>query len=303
MISYGGTPAIFIIIVFITASSVIPTSCFGQDRTEDILYTAGGQIFSVSPDGRRSAACSIFEADSPSWSPEGDKFAVGLGFGCCHKDPRRLAVFDSRCVLLKELEKSEDSLRPVWTPDGRAVWAVSYELKGAVARWDSGGRRLSDMPVRGFEDRYKIFQMLAIHPGQKRVAILLDDFQEILIADIVNDVLIAKKIIPRGFSYVSGAVWIHDNCLLFIGKKGTRRGELWETDAGNGSVKRIGIDKFWIRDYVAISPDRKFVVVCGSRDADGTYAGNSLWKYSLITHELLKLTNGMEDVDPSWRNK
>ena len=121
-----------------------------------------------------------------------------------------------------------------------------------------------------------------------------------LIAKITSSGFDVERVLPKQFSYVSQAAWLDDTRLLFVGKQDNPRAELWELNTQTGAVKTRGINGLWIRDYLALSPDRTTAVVCGSAvDAKQTRWG--LWSYSLKNSMLVQLTNGIEDVAPAWR--
>lgn len=107
--------------------------------------------------------------------------------------------------------------------------------------------------------------------------------------------------IPDGFSYVAQAAWLDESRLLFVGKQGGMRAELWESDIRTGSVQKRGIPGLWIRDYLALSPDSSAVIVCGLADGAENIPTWSLWRYTLASSALSQLTDGIEDVSPAWR--
>ncbi len=122
-----------------------------------------------------------------------------------------------------------------------------------------------------------------------------------VIANVSDRRWTADRVLPAGFSYVSQSAWIDEERLLFVGKRESSRGELWELNVTDGSVRRLGIDGLWLRDQIAVSPDRDSTVV--SATADGGRVQWNLWRYVLRTRQVTQLTAGNEDedVDPTWR--
>jgi hypothetical protein len=55
--------------------------------------------------------------------------------------------------------------------------------------------------------------------------------------------------------------WLDDEHLLFIGKQGTKRGQLWELHVAEGTVRERGIDGLWLRDQLVLSLARNSVAV------------------------------------------
>ncbi len=131
-------------------------------------------------------------------------------------------------------------------------------------------------------------------------------FNHMVIVDVGEKSMMALNVLPRGFRYVAQSAWLDEDHLLFIGKRGSDRGELWELDIRSGRVTRRGIDGLWLRDFVTLSPDRKSVVVTAmGENKNGTKNDSwNVWLYSLETSRAVRLTTepGGEDVEPSWRH-
>jgi Tol biopolymer transport system component len=259
-------------------------------------------LCSISGEDEAVTRCTKLHYEEPSWQPHGNRIvAVGKG-GVVFLDMKGRLI--NRAV-------GGSGFRPIWSPDGQYVYAISYELGRAVERWDAFGRNRIVLPVTGLEDQQiqagdvplpKILQMISFSPSGKRAALLTRDFKEMLIADVSDQSLSVRKVLPQGFNYVAQSVWLDDDHLLFIGKQDSTRGELWELDVQTGTSTRRGIDGLWLRDYVALSPDGKSVVVTAV--GDGDKLSWNLWRYSLETSHHLRLTTGpeAEDVEPSWRH-
>lgn len=199
-------------------------------------------------------------------------------------------------------------IRPAWTPDGKYIYAINYELGMAVERWDSGGRNRMVIPVTGLAhttrmpptDASRFLQMMSFSPSGNLAALLTQDFKEMLIVDVGKKQMVLRDSLPAGFSYVAQSVWLDDEHLLFIGKRTSTVEELWELDVRTGTAVRRGINGLALRDYISLSPDKKSIVVTGTKD--GAPVSWNLWQFSLKTSKLTRLTTGTlsEDIEPAW---
>lgn len=144
-------------------------------------------------------------------------------------------------------------------------------------------------------------QMISFSPSGSSIAILVDKFQKMLIAEVEEEAIRVTKQVPQDFSYVSGSVWLDESRILFVGEQASTRQELWELNIKDGSVKKRGIPGLWMRDSLTLSPDKTSVVVCGVADGTEKDTRWNLWKYSLASSKLVKISNGTEDVSPNWR--
>ena len=237
-----------------------------------------------------------FEFDSPAWQPGGRTLVVEAGV---HDGPHKLLLLSSSGETIRSLSESSGFIRPRWSSDGSSIYALSYDLGQAVGRWNAEGKNFSSVPVHSSEP-FRYVQMLAFSPNGERAALLVDDFKKMLIAQVTNSGFEVERVLPKQFSYVSQAAWLDDTRLLFVGKKDNPRAELWELNTKTGAVKMRGINGLWIRDFLALSPDRTTAVVCGSA-VGAKQTRWSLWSYSLQNSLLVQLTNGIEDVTPAWR--
>lgn len=264
----------------------------------DIIYSKSGDLCTVASATGAGKHClrDDFEFDSPAWQPNGRTLVVEAGV---HDGPHKLLLLDSSGKTIRSLAKSSGFIRPTWSSDGKTIYALSYSLGHAVGRWNADGREFHSVPVRS-SIPFQHVQMLAISPNGARAALLVDDFKRMLIAHVGASGFDVERALPSGFSYVAQAVWLDNTRLLFVGKQDNPRAELWELNTLTGAVKVRGIKGLWIRDFVALSPDRATAVVCGS--AVGTKDTRwGIWRYSLQKSALVKLTDGIEDVSPAWR--
>jgi dipeptidyl aminopeptidase/acylaminoacyl peptidase len=266
---------------------------------EDIVYTSDGNLESVSPDGKKHRRCRPLarsqEYSSPAWNATKTWLTFEAG---PHDEKSRLYVVSSRCADVKPLADSEGFIRPTWSPDGARIFAVSYGLKDAVGAWQPTGERLPDVPVER-DGPHHPFQTIEVSPSGRRAALLNERFENITIAAFDGERMKVTTTLPRGFSYVSGARWLTDNQLLFVGKKSEETAQLWRLNVDSGKPSVVAMPSLEVRDWVAVSPDRKQAVVCAGPTKEEAPAW-SLWRYSFKTRELARITKGQEDVEPTW---
>ena len=267
-----------------------------------VLYNTWEGLCSISPESGAKPHCIGGKRyEEASWQPHGNRIVTESRGG--------LVFLNSNGQLISRAVGKSGG-RPIWSPDGKYVYAINYALGRAVERWDAFGKHRIVLPVTGLEDQQlrsgdvpspMILQMISLSPSGKRAALLTRDFKEMLIAHVGDKVLSVQQIVPHEFSYVSQSVWLDEEHLLFIGKRDSMRGELWEINVQSGELRRRGIDGLWLRDSVALSPDGRSVIVTGVRD--GQEVSWNLWQYSFETSRLIRLTNGAqaEDVYVSWR--
>jgi Tol biopolymer transport system component len=275
-------------------------------KLHEVLFTAWGKLCSVpAAGGREVCTQSSDELDAPSWQPRGARIVAEAGH---HDGPRALVLLDSTGRRIRQLDRSAGAIRPVWTPDGRYIFAIDYDLGSAVARWTADGRVRVNLPVRGGSHTGQQltrgaapaqFQMISFSPSGRRAALLTTKFREMVLATVSDTALTVFATAPPGFAYVSQSAWIDDDHLLFIGKRGTSRGELWELNVADGALRRRGIDSLWLRDQLAISADRGSVAVTAV-GSDNQSQWN-VWVYSLSAMTKRRLTSGSEDIVAGWR--
>jgi len=257
-----------------------------------ILYRNWVGLCSISAETTAKPRCSRSEYEDFSWQPHGNRI-VAMG-------ARGLVLLDSSGRLINKLE-GQSGARPTWSPDGRYIYAISGKFGGAVVRWDASGKNRVAIPVTGLNDPHLFFQRISLSPSGKRAAILTGDFKEMLITDVSEKALSARKVLPRGFSYVAQSVWLDDEHLLFVGRQGGTRGELWGLDIRSETATKRGISDLWLRDFVALSADQKSVVVTATKNSEEV--SWDLWQYFPESSYLKRLTSGTQDenVEPSWK--
>jgi hypothetical protein len=272
-----------------------PASCPAQ-ALRDVLYTSWGRLCSVSADGTGKLCLPEgLEYDDASWRPGGSTIVAERGE---HDGPKSLYLLDSIGRPVRELVSSADCIRPVWSPNGRFIYALKYSVAGALLRWDSAGRHLTTIPVEGAAGA--MFQMLAFSPSGKRAAILTGGFQQMDLVEVMPTTIRVVATAPSVFHYVSRAAWLDEDHIVFVGREEPGPAHLYELSTSTGAVRRIGIDSLGLADQLVLSPDRRAMVVTatlvGARPAKW-----QLWWYSLIGHVRRRLTDGTEGSVTGWR--
>lgn len=283
--------------ILLFAGLALP-SVVGAAQFDDIVYSASGELCTVSsvPGSKERRLRSDYEYHSPAWRPGGKVLVVQAGV---HDGPSNLLIIDEKAKVVRTVTKSADFIRPAWSPEGKHFFALNYSLGHAIGRWNAEGTAFTEIPVRT-KEVFEHVQMIAFAPNGTYAALLVDDFKKMLIARVSDSAFDVEQVLPSDFSYVAQAAWLDNQRLLFVGKQEGPRAQLWELQVFGGSVKPRGVEGLWIRDYLALSPDRTSVVICGTADSEEDTRW-SLWKYSLASSELTRLTNGVEDVTPVWR--
>ncbi len=266
---------------------------------EDIVYASDGNLESVSPDGKKHRRCRPLAKSQEYSSPAWDSTKTWLAFEAGpHDGKSRLYVASSRCADVKPLADSEGFIRPTWSPDGARIYAVSYGLKDAIGAWQPTGERLPDVPIESEGPRHP-FQTIELSPSGHRAALLNERFETITIATFDGERLKATTTLPRGFAYVSAPRWLTENQLLFVGKRKEEIDQLWRLNVDSGKPTVVAMPSLALRDWVAVSPDRKDAIVCAGPSKEEAPAW-SLWRYTFKTHEVARITKGQEDVEPTW---
>jgi len=266
-------------------------------RAGDVLYTAWGDLCSVSSNGGEPRCLKTGrEYDSPVWQPTGERIVAETGE---HDGAHWLVLLDAHGREVRRLTDSSDYIRPIWSPDGRFIFAINYGLGSAIGRWDADGRNKSILRVTGGIESGRQFQMISFSPSGNRAALLTMSLREMAVATVKDNGLQVVAMVPQGFSYVSQSAWRDEDHLLFVGKRDTTRGELWEITIPTVTVTRRGIEGLWLRDQLAIAPDRQSVVVTAVPESKQTEW--NIWRYSLATQQKSRITTGTEDIVASWR--
>lgn len=264
---------------------------------QTVVYTGLGQLCSVSPiDGNGTCLRLWGEFGSPSWQPKGNLIVVEAGQ---HDGLKKLELIDSHAKKIGTLQNSVGYYRPTWSPDGRFIYALNYSIGTALGRWDSSGKNFKLISVSGISGNPRFFQMVSFSPSGNRLAILNENFDRIHLVRLTDNGLVAENVISGGLQYIAESGWIDEKRILVIGKQKSGPSSLWELDVDSGISNQVDIPHLSLRDFLVLSPDKKTVIVCATKD--GEALSWSLWKFLLGSSVATRLTTGLEDVAPTWR--
>jgi hypothetical protein len=266
-----------------------------------IVYRGDDGLCSVQPVGQDPPFCPHVFLSSPSFSPDARLIAAERIIG--GKDipgpATEIVVANRRGAVVQRLRGSEGFMRPVWSSDGRHVFALSYALARAVARWSWPDGEKTVVQIHNLDADYVTVQRVSFSPSGRRAALLGYRFERVYLADVQPEGLRINHPLSLPFLYVSLPTWLDEGRLLAIAR--TERGipaSLWEINADTGTVRKIETPGLALRDWLALSPDRTSVVVTATQT--GAPLAWSLWRVDLNGADVMRLTKGREDTSPSW---
>ena len=169
----------------------VATLNYGNARDFDpIVYASRDGLCSVGPISDAPPYCPGVFLQHPKYSPDGKLIVAVREIG----GGTEVVVTNRRGDIVRSLIGSRDFIRPVWSPDGKHIWAISYDAGGLVGRWHWSsaqkevvaidGRRIdcgidrrpdSDRPARSQ------IQSISFSPTGRKVA-LLCGFESIYVA-------------------------------------------------------------------------------------------------------------------------
>lgn len=112
-------------------------------RLGAIVYSSWGQLCSVTPGVGRRCVRSDLEYNDAAWQPGGHQLVAEIGV---HDATHSLGLLD-RAGRRRHRLAGKSGIRPVWTPDGRQIYAVDYDAGSAVVRWRADGSARTTVPV------------------------------------------------------------------------------------------------------------------------------------------------------------
>lgn len=263
-----------------------------------IIFKGDGGLCSVKPHGNEPAFCPRVHLSDPKFSPDGRSIAAARSLGTKDDPNTDIVVADRRGAIVKQLSASQGFFRPVWSPDGRLVYALSYR-SNEVARWRWPSGEKETIAIQGADSIFDRAQAISFSPSGRRAAVLNGKFDRIFVADVAEKDLSVRSAMQLPFTYVTFPVWKDEDRFLTIAR--TKRGEpagLWEINANTSEARKIEARGLAFRDFLALSPDGSAVAATATQ-IDGPLAW-SIWRVDLGTGNTERLTQGREDVSPSW---
>jgi len=273
---------------------------FRPNRSFDpIIYKSRDGLCSVQPSGDVSAYCPGIFFEHPAISPDGNLIAAverisSQGGPAANT---RLVVADRRGVVVQSIASSDGFIRPVWAPDGQYLYAINYELRGAIGRWAWPSNKRIAIPIRDLDRGCNSIQGISFSASGHRAA-LLCDFRRIYIAATGSIDIQIQRLLSLSFTNVGFASWLSDDQLMTVARmeKG-RAAKLWRIDVNTAATHAIDTPVLSFRDYVSVSPDKKSAVATARQLESNEW---SLWRIDFDRLRTTRLTHGSEDVSPTW---
>jgi Tol biopolymer transport system component len=269
---------------------------FSSEDLGPIVYKSSGQLCSIDIQKDEKPSCYSSSLRDLSFSPDGRLLAASTTPS--DRIPSRIAVLDRSGATRRYLPGSDEFIRPVWSPDGNYIYAVINAHGHASVgrwRWPSGEKAL--VPVENLASGCRGINSLSLSSAGDR-AVLLCDFKQLYLAEVRSDLLRVERELAPQFSYVSLPTWFDESHLLAVAR--IKKGEianLWRIDSATGFAEIVPTPELALQDYVTVSPDRKSVVVTGSRPNGHIWR---LWRIDLDDQKQTQLTSGTEDVAATW---
>ncbi len=295
--------SIFIFAAQITFGGELQAIVYCSGTNEDDLG-----LCSISPEGTKHSCLNDRDHSllnnhysSPAWKPKSKELVVEYAKP---DGDRILELIDGLGNKIREVNKSFNFMRPVWSPDGSHIYALKYGIGPQIGQWDSNGMNFKFVPIVGAPNNTNApnsqgdFQMISFSPSGKSVALLNYGFKQIIVASVKEQQFVAQKELPTNFNYVAQSAWLDESHLLFVGRLNPGAANLWELNIGDGSTRLVEIPNLSLQDYFALSPDRKSVVVCATEKNQNLCW--SLWEYLLGSPAAKRLTTRNLDSGPTW---
>jgi Tol biopolymer transport system component len=264
-----------------------------------IVYSSRGALCSIDYPTEKPPFCLSSSFDSPSFSPSGQSLAaVSTTTSLAGRPSSKIVVFGRSGTPISSLSESDGFIRPVWSSDGNYIYAVVDANRHASVgrwRWPSGEKAL--LPVENLEQSCNKIDGLSLSPAGDR-AVLLCNFKQLYLAEARSDLFRVERELPLQFSYVSLPKWLDGSYLLAVAR--LKKGEvanLWRIDSATSLAEVVPTPELVLRDYVAVSPDSKSVIVTGSRRHPLKWR---LWRVDLSDQKQTELTSGDEDTAATW---
>jgi Tol biopolymer transport system component len=291
--------AIFGLLALIAASGLIWLLWPSAHVFGTIVYSSRGALCSIDYPTERRPFCLNSSFHSPSFSPSGQALAaVSTTTSFAGSPSSKIVVFGRSGKSIGSLSESDGFVRPVWSPDGNYIYAVAdahrHDSVGRW-RWPSGEKAL--LPVQNLEQGCNKIDSLSLSPAGDR-AVLLCNFKQLYLAEVRSDLFRVERELPLQLSYVSSPKWLDEIHLFVVAR--LKKGEianLWRIDTATSVAEIVPTPELALRDYVAVSPDGKAIIVTGSRPQPLKWR---LWHIDLSDKKQTELTSGDEDVAATW---
>jgi hypothetical protein len=270
-----------------------------------IAYRGDNGLCSVPPDGGGVAFCPRVDLDSPQFDPTG-RLIVGDRLDGHPKAERApvsaVVVTDRRGARIRTLAGSDGFRSPAWTPDGRSIFAASYDLSGVLGRWRWPENVRSLVPIHGLvapNDQPIRFYGLAFSPSGRRAVLHVHSIENPVIVDVAEDALTVRPSPALSFASTSSPVWLDERRLLLVGRMEVGKGAgLWEVEPETGATRRIATPGLSLGWGLALSPDRT-AVVASAIETEGAQSWD-LWRIELATGQVTLLPAKRHVSSMTW---
>lgn len=267
---------------------------------DSIVYSSRDGLCSIASSGNVAPYCPRIFLEDPVFSPNGKLIAAGRHIRGVDSNGSlypNIVVVSRRGLVVQSLAKSEEFVRPIWTPDGNHILAVKYDLRDAVGRWKWPAGDKTILPIDGLDSSCRFVQAVSLSPSGRQAAFLCD-FNRIYVADVGQDRFRIRQALALPFSYLSIPHWVDEGALFAVARIGPGTpASLWQISTQSNAIQAIPTPGLDLRDYVAVSPDRGSVVVTAAQRGAPAW---SLWRIDLADARPARLTHGDEDTAPTW---
>jgi len=222
-----------------------------------------------------------------------------------HEAPNSIYIYDfstKRTELFYRPASQEGSrYRPTFHPDGDRLFLIGGG--SGVFEHDISTKRWRRVEVTNTKDSR--FLQISFSKSGKRVALTRENFNGILIGEMIGGTIVIRKRILDEFEYTSSPRWVGDNEIVFSANKVDEQSQsLWTISLSDSSTRQLTHDppiRSW--SWLVVSKDERWIAFTGSGVGETT-APDSLWLISVDGHGLKQLTHDAENFhghfSPVW---
>jgi TolB protein len=291
-----------IAIVLITLGSLATSSA--QGATPSVVFSRGGQLFSLYPGGSEEQLTSgEYFNSQPAVSADGETIAYArlpLDFSTPN-EIYTLARGGGAPKALVTLEGSNTA--PAWSPDGTEIAFVHQAPEGGVSniyKINLSSKTITQL-THLTEEPTNAAGAPAWSPDGTKIAFAEStDSSGFGLAVMNSDGSDVEKIVTSGM--VADVGWSHDGSHVFYSRDErteTSTFQIYSITPEGTENKAITEDTYQKPEF-AVSPDGAKIVFMRS-DKTRELAGNySLWEMNTNGTDQTQLTTGHNDEDPAW---
>ena len=221
-----------------------------------------------------------------------------------HEEPNSIYIYDfsTKQTELFYRPASQEGSRYclAFHPDGDRLFLIGGG--SGVFEHDISTKRWRRVEVTNTKDSR--FQEISFSKSGKRVALTRENFNGILIGEMIGDTIVVRKRILDEFEYTSSPRWLGDNDIVFSANKADEQSQsLWTISLPDSSTRQLTHDPpIRSSDWLAVSKDERWIVFTGS--GVSRTATTCLWLISMDGQGLKQLTRDAEGFrghfSPVW---